>query len=204
MEQISLSKRDNNCAHSAKKERNKGMIPGVIYGKKLGNLLFEVGQLELNKELSMTGEHGVLNYDLDGHSGTAVIKEVQKDAVSHEIIHIDLEDVYESDTIKAEVPLKFVGKDFLNTKGVVIQAQRDSVKVECKPEDLPSAIELNVTNAKPGMTYKMADLEVASEISIVDDLSTVLASTMYNSKVIGVEDNDEESVAEIVINNEKK
>lgn len=203
MEQLNLNKRENNTAHSARKERRAGKVPGVIYGKELGNLLFEVGKLELDKELSITGEHGVLNFNIDGHDGTAIIKEVQKDAVSHDVIHIDLEAIPGNQRIEAEVPVRYIGKDFLNTKGVVIQAQKDLVKVSCSPEDLPSSIDIDVTNAKPGVTYRIADIEAASEISIMENLNTVLASAMENNRGIDAEEEAPDD-AEIVINSEKK
>lgn len=203
MEQLNLNKRDNNTAHSARKERREGKIPGVIYGKKIGNLLFEVGKMEVDRELSVIGEHGALTFNIDGYNGTAIIKEVQKDAVNHNVIHVDLEEVVNTEPIEAEVPVRFIGKDFLNTKGIVLQAQNDLVKVSCMPDDLPSSIDIDVTNAKPGKTYRFADLEVASEISIVGDLSTVLASVMENHKSYD-EETDVSSSAEIVINNEKK
>lgn len=204
MEQLNLNKRDNNTAHSARKERREGKIPGVIYGKKIGNLLFEVGKLELDRELSVIGEHGALSFNIDGYNGTAIIKEVQKDAVNHNVIHVDLEEVVNTEPIEAEVPVRFIGKDFLNTKGIVLQAQSDLVKVSCMPEELPTSIDIDVTNAKPGKTYRLADLEVASEISIVGDLSTVLASVMENHKNYDDDETEVSGSAEIVINNEKK
>ena len=158
--------------------------------------------MELDKELSVIGEHGALNFNIDGYNGTAIIKEVQKDAVNHNIIHIDLEEVTDTQPIEAEVPVRFIGKDFLNTKGIVLQSQNDLVKVSCMPEDLPTSIDIDVTDAKPGKTYRFADIEVASEISIVGDLSTVLASVMENHK--NYEEAEVSSGAEIVINNEKK
>ena len=52
--------------------------------------MFEVSELELNREVSNIGEHGVLNFSLDNEEKKALIKEVQRDPVTHKIIHIDL------------------------------------------------------------------------------------------------------------------
>ena len=83
MEELILNKRMKNSSNSAKKERKKGQVPGIIYGKKLGNLMFEIGEMDLVSELNITGEHGVINFDLDGYNGTAIIKDIQKDALTH-------------------------------------------------------------------------------------------------------------------------
>ena len=42
MEELILNKRIKNSSNSAKKERRHGLIPGVIYGKKLGSMMFEI------------------------------------------------------------------------------------------------------------------------------------------------------------------
>ena len=163
----------------------------MVYGKKLGSLMFEIGEMELVEELSRTGEHGVLRFDLDGYNGTAIIKEVQKDPISHKVMHIDLEEVSRYGMLQTEVPIKLEGKEFLSRKGIVIQNQKDSVKVSCKAQDIPKSIEVNVTNARLGSVYKLSDLEVGSEISIIDNLSTVFASVVTR-QFIATEGSEEE------------
>jgi len=191
MDELVLNKRLNKTANAVKQKRREGKVPGVVYGKKLGSLMFEIGEMELVEELSRTGEHGVLRFDLDGYNGTAVIKEVQKDPISHKVIHIDLEEVSRYGMLETEVPIKLEGKEFLSTKGIVIQTQKDSVKISCKAQDIPKSIDVNVSNAKLGSVYKLSDLEVGSEISIIDKLSTVFASVVTR-QFIATENSKEE------------
>ena len=191
MDELVLNKRVNKTASVVKQRRREGKVPGVVYGKKLGSLMFEIGEMELVEELSRNGEHGVLRFDLDGYNGTAIIKEVQKDPVSHKVIHIDLEEVSRYGMLETEVPIKLEGKEFLSTKGIVIQTQKDSVKISCKAQDIPKSIDVNVSNAKLGSVYKLSDLEVGSEISIIDKLSTVFASVVTR-QFIATENSKEE------------
>ncbi|HEX9025079.1 MAG TPA: 50S ribosomal protein L25 [Clostridium sp.] len=191
MDELVLNKRLNKTANAVKQKRREGKVPGVVYGKKLGSLMFEIGEMELVEELSRSGEHGVLRFDLDGYNGTAVIKEVQKDPISHKVIHIDLEEVSRYGMLETEVPIKLEGKEFLSTKGIVIQTQKDSVKISCKAQDIPKSIDVNVSNAKLGSVYKLSDLEVGSEISIIDNLSTVFASVVTR-QFIATENSKEE------------
>ena len=191
MNELVLNKRLNKTANAVKQKRREGKIPGVVYGKKLGSLMFEIGEMELVEELSRNGEHGVLRFDLDGYNGTAIIKEVQKDPISHKVMHIDLEEVSRYGMLQTEVPIKIEGKKFLSTKGIVIQTQKDSVKISCKAENIPKSIDVNVSNAKLGSVYKLSDLEVGSEISIIDNLSTVFASVVTR-QFIATENSDEE------------
>lgn len=191
MNELKLNKRNEETGHNARRLRRNGVIPGVVYGKKLGSLMFEIGQMELLRDLNDVGEHGVVNFNLDGYNGTAVIKEIQKDAVNHNVIHLDLEEIDYNHSIESEVPIVFKGKDFLNEKGVLLQTQKDTVKVSCMPEDLPKVIELDIKNAQIGTVFKLSHIEVGSEISIVDDLNTVLASISGKQFMIEPEDDIE-------------
>ncbi|WP_160685408.1 50S ribosomal protein L25 [Clostridium sp. C2-6-12] len=178
MDELILNRRLKKTANEAKQKRREGKVPGVVYGKKLGGLMFEIGEMELVEELSKVGEHGAFKFDLEGYNGTAIVKEVQKDPVSHKVIHIDLEEVNGNKILQTEVPIRLEGKEFLSKKGIVIQNQRESVKISCKAEDVPKSIGINVAEAKIGSVYKLSDLEVGSEISILDNLSSVFASVV--------------------------
>jgi large subunit ribosomal protein L25 len=135
-----------------------------------------VGELELGRELSSTGEHGILNFNFNGKEEKALLKEVQRDPVSHKVIHIDLEEIGANKEIQSEVPIQFVGEEWLNNKGAVLQKEKAVVKVSCKPDRLPRAIKMDVSKGELGSIYRLGDLEVGEELSIIDDIKTVVAS----------------------------
>lgn len=189
MSNLEMNKRSIDVPNSAKKSRKNGKVPGVLYGNKINNLLFEVGELELCHEIGISGEHGVLEFNLDGESHRGLIKEVQRDPVTNKIIHLDLEELNGKNKVISSVPIHYVGEEYLNKKGIVLQKEKDSVKVECSIESLPKHINFNIGNGNVGSVYKFGDLEVASEISILDDLNSVIASVIYERKT--VKDNNE-------------
>ena len=57
-------------------------------------------------------------------------------------------------------------------------------------------IDFNVGTGTVGSVYKFGDLEVASEISILDDLNSVIASISYERKTVS-DDMDEAQEADI-------
>ena len=189
MSNLEMNKRPIDVPNSAKKSRKNGKVPGVLYGNKINNLLFEVGELELCHEIGINGEHGILEFNLDGESGRGLIKEVQRDPVTNKIIHLDLEELNGKNKVISSVPIHYVGEEYLNKKGIVLQKEKDSVKVECSIESLPKYIDFNIGKGNVGSVYKFGDLEVASEISILDDLNSVIASVIYERKT--VKDNNE-------------
>lgn len=200
MSKLELSYRDNNVSNSAKKARKMGKVPGIMYGKAIKSLMFEVGELEITREISCQGEHGIISFNMQGEGHKALVKDVQRDPVTHKIIHLDLEELSGNEKIASAVPIHFVGEEMLCKKGVVLQKERDSVKVECNADSLPKYFEINVNKGEVGSVYKLSDLEVASEISIVDDLNAVMASISYERKTVSL---DMESAVEQDNKNEK-
>lgn len=184
MANLELKIRDKSIPNSAKKARKNGNVPGVLYGKAINNLMFEVGDLDLNHELSSTGEHGVINFVLNGEQHKALIKEVQKDPVTNKVIHLDLEELQGKEKIVSTVPIHYVGEEYINRRGTVLQKEKDSVKIECPVEALPKSINLDVSSGMVGSVYKFGDLEIASEISILDDLNSVVAAVSYERKTV--------------------
>ena len=201
MSNLEINKRPIDVPNSAQKARRNGKVPGVLYGKKINNLLFEVGELELAHEIGMNGEHGVIEFNLDGENHKGLIKEVQRDPVSNKIIHLDLEELKGKNKIVSSVPIHYIGEEYLNKKGIVLQKEKDSVKVECSVESLPKYIDFNIGTGNVGSVYKFGDLEIASEISVLDDLNSVIASVSYERKTVSddmdeVQEADAKSVAE--------
>ncbi|MGL5087437.1 MAG: 50S ribosomal protein L25 [Clostridium sp.] len=184
MTNLELKKRDANISNSGKKSRRNGKVPGILYGKVVNSFLFEVSELELGKEISKQGEHGVLNFNINGETHKALVKDVQRDPVSHKIIHLDMEELEGNQTIISSVPIHFLGEEMLTKNGRVLQKEKDSVKVECSANSLPKFIEVNLNGGNVGSVYRFGDLEIASEISVIDDLNSVIASISYERKTV--------------------
>ena len=182
MEELVLTKRVKGHGHSAKRERRGGVIPGVIYGKEIGNALFDVNIVELEKELALSGEHGVLHFDLEGKKGTAVIKELQKNHFGNKVIHMDLEEVSDKEKVTTEVSIKISGKGILESKGLIFQVQKDLVKVTCTALDLPKEFDLDVSEGKAGTVYTLNDLQISDKVAVDDDLSSVIGSIVLDEK----------------------
>ncbi|MGL5416897.1 MAG: 50S ribosomal protein L25 [Clostridium sp.] len=200
MSSLNAEMRKKECK-SARKCRKQGKVPGIFYGKEASNFMFEFSELELNKEVSTIGEHGVLDFNIGDEEKKALIKEIQRDPVTHKIVHIDLNEVGTSNEIQTDVAIQYVGEGNLLSNGTVLQKEKDSVKVCCKVEDLPKHIKIDVSKGVAGSVFKYSDLEVGEEISIIDSIDCVIAS-VSNEKKVNVE-NEEENVNN-TINSEEK
>ncbi|MDY6011481.1 50S ribosomal protein L25 [Clostridium sp.] len=188
--------------NSGRKTRAKGLVPGVIYGKGINNFMFEVGSLELGREISNSGEHGILNVNFNGEHKNALIKEVQREPINHRVVHLDLELLEENEQIETSIPIQYVGEGYLNKKGAVLQKEKDSVKVCCDSKKLPKSIKFDVSNGVDGSVYRLCDLEIAGEIEVLDKLDTVIAAVANERKLTS--DLMEEEQAKLSENKDKK
>jgi len=179
METLKGIERIKSSVHSAKRDRRKGLVPGVLYGSKTRNMLFEIGELELNKKISKIGEHGIVNLQINNENHNALIKEVQKDAVTQKIIHIDLQELDENKVIQTEVPLVFSG-EALSKDGGIIQKEKNIIKVQGKYDKIPKSICVDVSNMHIGDVYRISDLEISDEISVMEEPNTVLAVVSHS------------------------
>lgn len=183
MENLNINLRTKKANHDAKRVRRAGKVPGIIYGKDMRNLLVEMGELELNSAILTQGEHGTLNVNVDGENVNALIKEVQRDVVTKKIIHIDLEKIDNNKVITSKVPVHFIGEELVTKNGSILQKNKDTINVECSAENLPNFIDLDVSNGRVGNVYKISDIEVGEEISILDSIDSVIASISYEQKI---------------------
>lgn len=192
MENLKIYKRDNKIPNYVKKQRRKGKIPGILYGGSLRNLMFEIGEMELTKEINEIGEHGLLNIDVDGQTVRTIIKEVQKDPLTHKVLHIDLEELYDRKTVQMDIPLHFTGEKLVNKNGGFLQKEKSNVKVQCASNNIPKNIDVDLSKLNIGDTVKVSDLEVANEITIIDDVNAVIALVADNNG--NINDNNPEKV----------
>ncbi|MBU5590818.1 50S ribosomal protein L25 [Clostridium sp. MSJ-4] len=193
MEILKINKRGNNRENKGNKLRRSGRVPGIIYGKNKYSFMFEVGELELERNISKYGSHGIVNIDFEGEEQKAIIKEVQKDPITHKILHIDLEAINKDKYVQTEVPIAFRNEEEILRRGGVVQKERDRIKVKCKPEHIPHCIEIDLKADEIGTVLRMEDVEFAEEIINLEDINTVIASISYVSRLDEV---DEDSLEE--------
>lgn len=176
MEILNCNERVKNSVHSAKRSRREGKIPGILYGEKLRNIMFEISEMDLNKEISRIGEHGTLKVNINGTEHDTLIKEIQREPANHKIIHIDLEEINPEKIVQTEVPLIFIGSERVASNGGIVQKEKDIVKIQCKASVIPKSINVDVSRMDRGKTFRIRDIEAASEITFMEDLNTIIAA----------------------------
>ena len=155
--------------------RGKDLLPAILYGRKFKSLPLTINSREFLKISRLAGEATLINLEISPKDGQgelrALIRDIQKDPVSDEIIHVDLYKVDMTQEIQTEIPLKFVGvaPAVEELEGNFI-TNKDTIKVECLPDKLVSEIEVDISSLK---TFEdlihVKDLPVPQGIKVLED-----------------------------------
>lgn len=172
--------------------RREGMVPAVVYGRGVEPASLWVDALELRRLLEKSGESTIINLTIDGKNGRNVlIHEIQRESVSNDYLHIDFFQVRMDQVIEAEVELEFIGEaPAVKALGGILVKSMDKVAVKCLPADLPSHIDVDISNLNTFEDHiAIKDLNVSDKVKIDVDPSIVVVSV--------AEPRSEEELAEL-------
>lgn len=170
--------------------REKGYVPAVIYGSNMNSLPLEVEYKEIENFIRNYGSGGLIGLNIEGVNHTAFVKEVQRDSITGKILHVDFQKVSENEKIHVTIPVVLKGKTQVERGGSIVQQQLRELEVECSAGNIPKALELDISNFRPGDTLKVADVEFGQEISIIQDPQSIIASIAFANNTI--EEDEEE------------
>src|SRR3954451_10626427 len=185
---LEVRKRDSRGSADARRLRNEGLIPGVLYGKGKQSYAICVPERELRRVLTGAGGlHAILDVVLEGQSTThaSILKDYQQDPIRGHISHIALHEVRLDQPIQASVTVQLVGEPVgVKEGGVLSQVQRE-INVEALPMEIPEHIDLDVGGMAIGDTLRLADLPQREGVTYLDDPEeTVLASVALPAREI--------------------
>lgn len=177
----------------AKQLRRDGMVPGVLYGHGVENMPLQMEALELKRTLSRAGASQLIDLQIeDAPSARPVLaREIQRDALSGEPIHVDFYAVSMTEKITAEVAILLVGEpaDVSTALGLLLRGA-NTLEIECLPGALIPSLEVDISDLDIGSALYVADLTVPDGITILSDPQEVVAQVIRES--IAEEDEEEE------------
>ncbi len=173
-------------------------MPGVVYGGGADPVPFQVDSRELRQALAHAG--AVLDLKIGGDGATPVVlKELVRHPVSGDTMHIDVLRVRLDVKIQATVVVELVGaEDAPGVKegGVLEQITRE-VTIEALPNDIPDAIEHDVSELQMNDTVLLQALTPPTGVELLDDPETVVA-TVLPPRLQLEDENEIEAETEVV------
>lgn len=141
--------------------RREGRVPGVLYGDG-PSVSFSCEARDLSARLLDESFHSsVVSLRLEGKTHRALLREVQRDPVRRDILHVDFQAVRADREIAAQVPLHFINTD--SAPGVKLQhgiftAVENQVALHCLPQNLPEYIEVDAGALEIGKSIHLSEI----------------------------------------------
>jgi large subunit ribosomal protein L25 len=173
---LNVEPRESAHSRATRRLRREGRVPGVLYGRGGDPQPFSVDARDLR--LALAGAGAVLDVALDGSNTSAILKESYRDPVRGDVMHVDLLRVDLNKPIESLVTLHLTGAEEapgVKEGGVLEQVTRE-ITVEALPNDIPEAIEHDVSHMEMLATEHLSDVTAPPNVTFKDDLEIVVAS----------------------------
>lgn len=195
---ITAEARENSGKGVARKLRQAGRIPAVLYGQGHDGVSLSLDSYELNQLLSTAGARtSILELEVKGsdRSGmqNVLIKEVQRHPYKDLILHMDFLEVAMDELITVMVPIEVLG----TPKGVtiddgILEMKRRELEIECLPNVIPDSLTVDVTELEIGDAIHVEDIEVPEGITIIHETNFTLLTVVAPAVEVEPEEELEE------------
>jgi large subunit ribosomal protein L25 len=185
--------------------RRSGQVPALIYGHGDPQTI-QVPTRALREYLHHHAPGGLLDVALEGRATPALIREVERDPVTGDVIHLGFQRINMQETLRVMVPLVFHGEEELISRGLVFQRQADEIEVHGRADQLPETIVIDVATASAGDSIRVGDLPLPEGIEATKDHDLPVATITEPSIPADVEaalDAEEAAHADIVASHEE-
>jgi large subunit ribosomal protein L25 len=176
---LTIEKREGTGKELAKRLRRAGRVPAVLYG----------GATPVNVTVDpkdifrlIHGHEGgtqlvQLAFGTSADKRMAIIRDMQFDPVSEDLVHVDLQEVAMDRAIQVTVPLRHVGDavGVRETKGILEMILRE-VQVSCLPGQIPDALTADVSDLAIGDVFTVGQLPVPEGVRVLTDAAQAVAT----------------------------
>ena len=200
MEQIELkAEKRTTIRKRVKGLRREGIIPAVLYGPKTEPIPIQCDGRELQQVLARAGGTNLISLRIGRarKPKMALAREVQRDAITNELYHVDFYQVVMTEKVSAEVNIIFTGQSPpVQQAGAMLLQGTDSVEIECLPGDLIHSIEVDLsTLLEIDDAIYVKDLQVPENIAILTEGDEMVAKVQRLR--LAEEEEVEEEVVEV-------
>jgi large subunit ribosomal protein L25 len=173
---VVAKKRETDGSRGARRLRQKGIIPGVVYGHKEETILIALDGDALGKII----RHGVRVVDLDagGKVEKALIREVQWDHLGKELLHVDFARVAADERVVITVPVEIKGTAPGIAAGGALDQPMHTLSVECLAVQVPDSIRVNVSELLVGGVIKVKDLVLPPDVKAMADQDALVVQVI--------------------------
>ena len=168
MSTIQATIRETKTKGQVNELRNKGNVPGIVYGGEQPNEKISIKTKELknliNKENFLSN---VISINLDGKEQKVLTRNIAFDTVTDEPIHFDLMRIVKGGKIILEIPVKFINNELSPglKRGGVLNIVRRKVELRCPAENIPTELVVDLEGLDIGTSIKISSINLPENVT---------------------------------------
>ena len=170
---LTVEKRNETGTLRMRRLRKTGKVPAVLYGHGEGTVMLTATEKEINKMIDQES-HIV---DLAGEvTGTALVKDVQWDALGSNVLHLDLARVDADEKVEVNLQIELHGEaPGVKNGGVVLLVQHD-ITILCPVSGVPDHIICEVGELELDAVVSAGDLKLPENAELTGSPDETIAS----------------------------
>ena len=153
--------------------RRQGITPTHLFGHNLKSLALQCDTANLRHIIAQAGATRPVNLEIEDEKRprTVFIREVQRDELTGQLLHVDFYQVKKTEKIKVDVPIVLVGEaPAMKEKGRSLIRGVTSLSIECLPDKLPPQIEVNLSPLEDTVqAVYVRDVVLSLDITVITD-----------------------------------
>ncbi len=173
--------------------RHEGYVPGIVYGPSIDPISVQFPYRAVEVTLMNAGGTNLIDIEVDGGSYPSLAREVQRDVVRGDILHVDFLAVDETQRISVEVPIVMHGESpvVAAREGILITG-RSSLTLEVFPRDIRDRVMIDLSElTEMGSEVLVRDLSFAESVTVHNDPNEMLAKIVQPAAARAEEELDE-------------
>jgi large subunit ribosomal protein L25 len=170
--------REAGTKNHARRVRREGKIPAVVYGAGKDSQPVSVDPRHVLRILhSESGHNTIFDLAMNGGERTkAMIVDWQYEPIKGHLLHIDLKRIAMDKALRVSVPVELQGVPAgVKTEGGILEQMLREVEIECLPEDIPSHIDVDVSDLTFGKVLRVSDLPHNEKLKFLTDANQPVA-----------------------------
>ena len=179
---LRAEKRDGQGKEAARRLRNQGRVPAVLYGKGSETVALSVEAHEAQLLFqTISVENTIIGLEIDGEKKAVptLIREIQAHPYKPVLYHVDFLLIREGQKLELEIPVELTGTpEGVRTGGGVLQQTVHEVAVRCLPTQIPSSFEIDVAHLGIGDSIHASDIKLPEGVELLIDPEQVICSVM--------------------------
>jgi len=162
--------------------RRQGVTPAHLFGRGLESLALQCNTHDLSGVLNEAGRTRLIELKVGKarKPRMVVVRDVQRNTRTGDLLHVDLYQVRMEEEIKVSVPIMLVGEaPALKSKGNMLVHELDALEIECLPDRIPASIEVELSPLEEAeQSILVKDIDLGEGITVLENPERVVARIM--------------------------